>query len=813
MSTRLGQRWQRLSIASCLAGLVILGLSLVTLGAVSGHSEQLLPGPSWKVGDWWIVNVSQREVLIAGSEDAWSGEASWEFRVTGSQAVDGQECYVVEVSELLGPADSVGPYATLLFSRDLDGAQALRRATIRPEWRKRDSTALTDDYSSIHPAPVVGDLMLVPMDFPAFPLEPGEAAIYAQAHRMSLVDSNSTGCGSLREDTSQGVSPMGIPDKDRCTVSLLRNGTVVRQVWERGAPWWLYEERDGMIRAWLVASSCYAVPSRVEVPLASGSTNSIEPVAVSVETSDWTVEALTTPLATPSSGQSTRTPWTGWFWPMAGCEMANGYDRNCDGKNDPPGPLAKYDLYCVNLGQSNPGTQQWEKANHSCTSDCGWAGHCNGWAAACILETEPAKSVQCSGVVFFVGDQKGLLSELHYTDKVDLWVGTRNNGNGDADDVYPAEFHTTLVSWIGTRKEPIVFDLDPKAPVWNFVAFKYSLTMKPRSGTPRVSDVTCTVTFADEGTYTGCVGDYVGTKTFTRTYTYWVTTDSKGNVVSSGPSGWTGNSTSDKDKGHPDFIWHPANRRDSGGCPLAEGTVRGIVTACPDLKVDNIWIVPSPFSPGGTVAIWATITNVGKADVTKTFRTAVYFDNQSLGSGDWSSLAAGKSVACKAYPVKWPSNKNLHAIKVVTDTLSVIGECQENNNSLSKSFSASSSSSPRSEMEPETDNPVLEMTLLDHQPGNKLTVVNSPNPIYDVNTTTFNATGVSSEEVAAIRVQIFDLAGNLVWNGEALGGQLVWHTQDLLGNWLANGVYMYVAQILVGGEWMSLPPERLAILR
>jgi len=92
----------------------------------------------------------------------------------------------------------------------------------------------------------------------------------------------------------------------------------------------------------------------------------------------------------------------------------------------------------------------------------------------------------------------------------------------------------------------------------------------------------------------------------------------------------------------------------------------------------------------------------------------------------------------------------------------------------------------------------------------ELQVVNVPNPVRDVRTTTFTVLGVEAE---ALRVEVYDLSGRLVWKAEALGNKLVWHTEDLTGLPLANGVYLYIAYVKVDGEWIRLEPQKLVILR
>jgi len=86
-----------------------------------------------------------------------------------------------------------------------------------------------------------------------------------------------------------------------------------------------------------------------------------------------------------------------------------------------------------------------------------------------------------------------------------------------------------------------------------------------------------------------------------------------------------------------------------------------------------------------------------------------------------------------------------------------------------------------------------------------------PSPIRDVNTATFFVKGVEAD---AIRVEIFDLAGTLVFSSEDMGDEIVWHTESDYGEYLANGIYLFRMTALVDGEWMACgEPEKLVILR
>ena len=92
----------------------------------------------------------------------------------------------------------------------------------------------------------------------------------------------------------------------------------------------------------------------------------------------------------------------------------------------------------------------------------------------------------------------------------------------------------------------------------------------------------------------------------------------------------------------------------------------------------------------------------------------------------------------------------------------------------------------------------------------EISFFNVPNPVRDVHTTTFVVRGVEAER---IRVEVYDLTGKLVWQGEALGAELTWHTEDLTGLPLANGVYLYKVYVKVGEGWLFSDVQKVVILR
>jgi len=99
-------------------------------------------------------------------------------------------------------------------------------------------------------------------------------------------------------------------------------------------------------------------------------------------------------------------------------------------------------------------------------------------------------------------------------------------------------------------------------------------------------------------------------------------------------------------------------------------------------------------------------------------------------------------------------------------------------------------------------------------PGEDLIFTNDPNPITDVHTTTFMVKGTLASRVEAVKVEIFDLSGQLVYESEEVPGtSLDWHTDNDYGEYLANGVYLYKLSALLDGVWVTSSVKTLVILR
>jgi len=97
--------------------------------------------------------------------------------------------------------------------------------------------------------------------------------------------------------------------------------------------------------------------------------------------------------------------------------------------------------------------------------------------------------------------------------------------------------------------------------------------------------------------------------------------------------------------------------------------------------------------------------------------------------------------------------------------------------------------------------------------GAGLSVSVAPSPIRDVHTAYFELVGPMAVEVGQLQVKVFDLSGALVWEQISVGAEIAWHTEDLHGRFLANGIYVYQVLAEVEGNWISVAVDKIAILR
>jgi hypothetical protein len=155
-------------------------------------------------------------------------------------------------------------------------------------------------------------------------------------------------------------------------------------------------------------------------------------------------------------------PWSGSWWAFQSGELSKGYfgpecftydeDTEDFTKVTQPdndlSPLLKYDLFVERRTGTNPEAAYLELkgdedkdfhhhvygARKQDFDDRGvsysWWGHCNGWAAAAVMEREPVSPLVAEGIRFDVADQKGLLTESYWGVRSDF-SGRRYNKPSD----------------------------------------------------------------------------------------------------------------------------------------------------------------------------------------------------------------------------------------------------------------------------------------------------------------------------------------------------------------------------------------------
>lgn len=181
-------------------------------------------------------------------------------------------------------------------------------------------------------------------------------------------------------------------------------------------------------------------------------------------------------------------PWSGSWWPFVSCKLSMGYQGAADFSyvastqtftaNAKPdhdlAPLRKYDLYCLKKFGQDPGAARTELEGDAARGfehhvygakkeqydrdgvSYSWWGHCNGWAAAAVMEREPFAAVTAEGIRFDAGDLKGLLTESYWGVR-SQFTGRRYNR---PDPALRAQVDkgAELLAKLGTPEQPLVAD-------------------------------------------------------------------------------------------------------------------------------------------------------------------------------------------------------------------------------------------------------------------------------------------------------------------------------------------------------------------
>lgn len=254
------------------------------------------------------------------------------------------------------------------------------------------------------------------------------------------------------------------------------------------------------------------------------------------------------PVAAPVEVATRPRPWSGWWWPMIdlpGADVPHLFD--------PEGPLAKYDRFAQATTGQNPQTRDWEYRNMRVTDvSNSWWGHCNGWAAAAVLEPEPVQPVERSGVRFSVGDQKGVLSAWHQGSGAAFALGAPSRP------LRADEFHRAVLDWLVRRSTPLIFNVyaiaESRYQVWNHPAYRVRLVYTPDAADPHLTHVAATLWYADNAV----APDFVGLKPWPtpagKTYTYVLLGDPDRPAAGD----WEGESAGGGEQARPSLVWYPS---------------------------------------------------------------------------------------------------------------------------------------------------------------------------------------------------------------------------------------------------------------
>jgi hypothetical protein len=248
-------------------------------------------------------------------------------------------------------------------------------------------------------------------------------------------------------------------------------------------------------------------------------------------------EAIEADQPPRAAAELERSAWSGWWWPASPALAPNLYAVNS--------PLDKYDRYVALVTGENPGTRDWERAELYYPGSL-WAGHCNGFAAAALLEPEPIEPVEVLGITFSVADLKGLLVDYHFGDAA-AW------SYGESETLNPAEFHRMLIEWIQLTGQGFVLTFDMGGgEVWSYPVYRFESEWTPDVNEPDLWRVKTTVWMADMDV----PPNFVGTRPFPgpagKTFEYTL----RGDPRQPGDGEWTGASRGGR-FAHPGRIWYP----------------------------------------------------------------------------------------------------------------------------------------------------------------------------------------------------------------------------------------------------------------
>ena len=194
---------------------------------------------------------------------------------------------------------------------------------------------------------------------------------------------------------------------------------------------------------------------------------------------------------------------------------------------------------------ADPATRTWERQSLYFPATP-WAGHCNGFAAAALVEPEPTEPVTMLGITFSVADLKGLLVDYHFGDAA-AW------SFGEDGILNPADFHRMLLNWVGGTGTGFVLTYEmANGEVWSYPVYRFESHWTQDASVEGQWRVSTTVWMADMDV----PANFVGTKPYPgaagKVFTYTL----QGDPRDPSDGAWIGASKSGR-FAHPGRIWYP----------------------------------------------------------------------------------------------------------------------------------------------------------------------------------------------------------------------------------------------------------------
>ncbi len=262
-------------------------------------------------------------------------------------------------------------------------------------------------------------------------------------------------------------------------------------------------------------------------------------LVVSASVKAAAAQSNSTEEAVPSSasGEVEGVPWSGWWWPSF-----EGIGPTLFAFN---GPLDKYDRYVAATSGADPATRTWERQSLYFPATP-WAGHCNGFAAAALVEPEPTSPVTVLGITFSVADLKGLLVDFHFGDAAAWSFGEDGMLN-------PADFHRMLLNWVGGTGTGFVLTYEmANGEVWSYPVYRFESHWTQDATLEGQWRASTTVWMADMDV----PANFVGTKPYPgaagKVFTYML----QGDPRDPSDGAWIGASKTGR-FAHPGRIWYP----------------------------------------------------------------------------------------------------------------------------------------------------------------------------------------------------------------------------------------------------------------